>query len=565
MRVPRLSLSSLPAWSRLNNVIFFDTVVFPSGHQNGILTLRPLSSVDIFDLPTLLEVPKDLLLDRDFLLEVEKVDAHFKQLRELAGGTSIRKDVMLFLLIQMTIARNDTIQCTNCYEEQIDCFGLEINENQGGTGRCRYCTSTGLTCVRSTVASQSGADITVGVRNPWSVYVRYFPEKVPVPTMWKDQERMLLAGTSLEHVIEAKMSTLTREFEELREKTIGIPWCHSCWWGLSGSLSLEFSDWVLLDAWFRSRSLELSNNEQVLVPCLDMANHSSAANAYWEEISNGDVSLVLKMNLHMAEGSEVTINYGESRSDAENLFQYGFIDGSTNTTSVILTLEPMMSDPLRLAKVAAFKKTAFIRIQGHEDGQISWESPFLYFSCLTEDDGLAFKTLQEVDGQQNSLRVFWQETDVTGSTDEFERLIAGHKLEDVFKLRVVALVLERIQQQLERLYQNQSTIDGLSADAGIAPEILHQVVKLREIEIAVLEVALGNVHEQQLKLMELEGVSEYLESMQGNNPEMMLDDPETNEEDDPETNEEDVMEIDEEDDPEIDEEDDLETDEDDFS
>ncbi|RAL58633.1 hypothetical protein DID88_003553 [Monilinia fructigena] len=61
---------------------------------------------------------------------------------------------------------------------------------------------------------------------------------MPVPTMWNEQEIEILAGTSLEHVIQAKMSTLTREFEDLREKTIGIPWCHSCWWGTKWIVSI---------------------------------------------------------------------------------------------------------------------------------------------------------------------------------------------------------------------------------------------------------------------------------------------------------------------------------------
>ncbi|KAA8565255.1 hypothetical protein EYC84_010981 [Monilinia fructicola] len=432
----------------------------------------------------------------------------------------------------MTIARNSTIQCTVCYEKEIVCMGYEMNGHGNGTGKCHQCAFSGLPCVRSSIASQSETDITAGVSHPWSEYVKFLPKMVPVPTMWNEQEIELLAGTSLEHVIQAKMSNLTREFEDLREKTIGIPWCHSCWWGLSGSfLSLELSDWVRLDAWYRSRSLELPDAGEVMIPCLDMANHSSTANAYWEQTSKGDASLILKLNLHLRQGSEITISYGNSKSDAENLFQYGFIDPNTDTTSVVLTVEPRTSDPLRLAKVAAFKKTPFIHIYGHADGQISWESPFLYFMCLNEEDGLEFKILQEVFGAHNSLRVFWQEMDVTDSIEEFETFISGHVLEDLFKLRVVTFLLGRIQGQLARLHQNRRTLDDSLNVAGISMHTQHHAVKLREIEIDVLEVAFNTVNDQLLKLHESESVSQYLKSAQSNAEETPAV-PETNEDDD---------------------------------
>jgi hypothetical protein len=39
---------------------------------------------------------------------------------------------------------------------------------------------------------------TVGVSNPWTEYVKFLPSKVPLPTMWSEEQRKLLAGTSLE-------------------------------------------------------------------------------------------------------------------------------------------------------------------------------------------------------------------------------------------------------------------------------------------------------------------------------------------------------------------------------
>jgi hypothetical protein len=46
--------------------------------------------------------------------------------------------------------------------------------------------------------SMSNDGVSPGVSNPWSEYVKMLPSYVPVPTMWTENERTLLAGTSLE-------------------------------------------------------------------------------------------------------------------------------------------------------------------------------------------------------------------------------------------------------------------------------------------------------------------------------------------------------------------------------
>ena len=38
----------------------------------------------------------------------------------------------------------------------------------------------------------------IGVSNPWTEYVKILPGSVPLPTMWTEEERILLLGTSLE-------------------------------------------------------------------------------------------------------------------------------------------------------------------------------------------------------------------------------------------------------------------------------------------------------------------------------------------------------------------------------
>ncbi|PQE25604.1 set domain-containing protein [Rutstroemia sp. NJR-2017a BBW] len=457
-----LPLTSLPAWCKLNGVSFLDTTIssLPSGRGNGIVSTKALNSLDTYDIPTLLEVGKDVVLDGDLLLEMQRVDKGFRDL----GECMRRKETMLFLLMQITNA------------------------------------------------VQGEEDKSVGLSNPWTEYVRLLPEYVPIPTMWSEEERLLLAGTSLESAVQAKMAALVREFEELREKTSEIPWCNKCWWDND---SLTLSDWIRLDAWFRSRSLELPTSGEVMVPCLDMANHSSAPNGYYEQTSSGDISLLLRPNMQLQQGTEITISYGSGKSDAEMLFSYGFIDRDSTIAELVLDLEPMPEDPLGKAKVAAFRGRQVVRIWGDEEENIHWESSFLYLLCLNEEDGLEFKVLQEIDGSRSPLRVFWQGSDVTESTDTFESLIRSHELVDIFKLRAVTILQDRIRQQLERLYGSEDMAESLetSTAAMISEDAKDSAMRLRRTETAIMEAAYETVETEKTEFLKNESVLKYLGAM----------------------------------------------------
>ena len=38
----------------------------------------------------------------------------------------------------------------------------------------------------------------VGLSTAWTAYANMLPDQIPVPTMWSEEERALLQGTSLE-------------------------------------------------------------------------------------------------------------------------------------------------------------------------------------------------------------------------------------------------------------------------------------------------------------------------------------------------------------------------------
>jgi hypothetical protein len=191
-----------------------------------------------------------------------------------------------------------------------------------------------------------------------------------------------------------------------------------------------------------------------MVPCVDIVNHARDANAYYEQTSNGDMVLLLRPNEEVDRGSEVTISYGSSKSAAEMLFSYGFVDEEIEIDSVVLDLLPLPDDPLGKAKVVAFSGTPVVHISCNS-AAVEWSSPFLYFMCVNEEDGLNFKVLQQTDGTQSQLQVFWQNADITDSTADFEQHVMQHPSKDIFFLRAVCILQDRLQEQLERLYTSE--------------------------------------------------------------------------------------------------------------
>jgi hypothetical protein len=232
-----------------------------------------------------------------------------------------------------------------------------------------------------------------------------------------------------------------------------------------------------------------------MIPGIDMLNHSSKPNSYYEQMSNNNVTLLLRPDMKLDTGAEVTISYGTSKTEAEMLFSYGFIDEQSITKGLVLTLEPFPDDPLGKAKAAAFSGPPVVRLFVEQD-KIRWESPFLYLMCLNEEDGLEFRVLQQTDGSRSKLKVFWQESDVTDATNKFESLTDEHPLKDVFQLRAVALLQDRIRQQLERLYESEDPVESLAITGLLNPDLRRNALQLRKSEAALLEEAFTTVEVQ---------------------------------------------------------------------
>lgn len=373
-----------------------------------------------------------------------------------------------------------------------------------------------------------------GLANPWTDYVKLLDDYVPVPTLWEEGDRSLLQGTSLEAALDAKMLALNNEFEELRDKSSSIECWNAAFWDND---SVRFADWLLVDAWYRSRVLELPRSGPSLVPCVDsklfsdailnpvihssrlrpfapqvrmkrfsvlrqltlyaaVVNHSKDANAYYEQNIDGDVVILLRPGGSVNEGDEVSISYGSEKPAAEMLFSYGFIDSSPSMKSLRLPLRPLPDDPIGKAKAHAFQDAPVVDVK-EVGGTVSCTSPFAYLMILNEEDGLDFRLLQDNDGGRD-LRTFWRDEDVTEKTSSFEQLVSDHKLCSVFRLRVNMVITQRLEEQLERLSSLPLDDDNAASatEHKSSPSNAVNAKALRLIEKGVLDKAMAALEEQ---------------------------------------------------------------------
>jgi hypothetical protein len=152
---------------------------------------------------------------------------------------------------------------------------------------------------------------------------------------------------------------------------------------------------------------------------------------------------------------------------------------------------------------------------------------------LNEEDGLEFRMLQQTDGLRSHLKVFWLGSDVTDATSTFESLISHHPLRDVFKLRAIALLQDRIRQQLERLYESDNEVELVADTPLVGPDRRSNAIFLRKSERLTLEKAFATADTQvsvapvitdhlsransskKNELLESEVVLRYLGSMDG--------------------------------------------------
>ena len=339
--------------------------------------------------------------------------------------------------------------------------------------------------------THSATGRSIGVSNPFSEYVKFLPARVPLPTFWTESEREMVAGTSLQAALSAKLDSLNREFALLKERTSSIDWCQKCWWDADRGI-LTFNDWKTVDAIYRSRALDLPGTGHCMVPCIDMANHASgdSTTSLYETNSDGNAILILREGKELTSTGEITITYGDGKGACEMLFSYGFIERTMKSArELFLDLEIPDDDPLKLAKKAVAGSAPGFRLFLHGD-YTDWESHYIWLLCVNEEDGLEFKILQRNDGE-SELQASWKNEEVT----DMSNLVSLLKLEpmwEVFELRAIATLQSRVEYQLLRLEGSKDPVDGLLISGQVDCEVREYAMQLRGLEEALLLHAYGD-------------------------------------------------------------------------
>jgi hypothetical protein len=350
----------------------------------------------------------------------------------------------------------------------------------------------------------------------------------------------------LEAAVRTKLKKLDAELSILRCKTRQLTWLSPVWWGEEDSAfdsmmdlsddglpdgMIQFEDWVILDAMYRSRALELPSGAEAMVPAIDIANHEAMPAARFEVEDNGDAVLLLETQSLLNEGTEVCINYGSHKSALEFIFTYGFLPNRTNEPeSILLSLPRPEDDPLLMPKVnivSVSNCVPAIKISDR-DGSIQWDSEVLCLMNLNEEDGLDFSLTGE---SGENLHLMWKDEPVD-LIDLRARLEKDEKW-DLFHLRAVVTILTQVERQILGLRAWKE--DEMSLSSTRPMERLDEVKKLatdfRAIEESLLTRALSYFGDevwrkiqphfdtdslQKLRLIQSSVVIQYFNGLHGN-------------------------------------------------
>jgi len=172
------------------------------------------------------------------------------------------------------------------------------------------------------------------------------------------------------------------------------------------------------------------------------------------------------------------------------MFSYGFIEDSMESARVMfLDLDIPDDDPLRPAKIAVSAMAPGFRIFDRGDCT-GWESDFVWLVCVNEEDGLSFNFLQTNDGDRE-LRAFWK-TEELEDMSKLGDLLQIEALWEVYQLRAITLLQNRIEQQLEDLHE----VGNPEKDPDVRDVPWKLAGKLRILELKLLERAFNDLEDQ---------------------------------------------------------------------
>ncbi|KAK0252243.1 hypothetical protein LTR91_016713 [Friedmanniomyces endolithicus] len=335
-----------------------------------------------------------------------------------------------------------------------------------------------------------------------------------LPTFWSSSELQLLVGSTLAPAISSKLRSLRREYDNLCEATRTTPWFQIV------QDALAFDDWLQVDAMYRSRALDFPEIGHCMVPCIDLANHAAgeATTAIYEKDGDGNAVLLLRNGKSLAKGEEVTITYGDEKGACEMLFSYGFLESERQSAETLfLSLSIPDDDPYRGAKMRFADCAPGFKLIDAEDGQVDWKGEFIWLLCVSKEDGLHFDLARRVDGEEE-VHAFFGEHELMGGAQELHAILGKTDLWDVYHLRAVTILQQRVFEQMQVLYGTQEDIEATAHGEGtdVRDRCYEQAMQLRRLEMKLLNSAYEDFELQTERFAESEVVLHYLARVNDN-------------------------------------------------
>ena len=297
----------------------------------------------------------------------------------------------------------------------------------------------------------------------------------------------MLIGTTLAPAVSSKLKSLQREYDLLCASASQTRWYQTV------QDDLDFDDWLQVDVMYRSRALEMPGIGHCMVPCVDLANHASgqATVASYEKGSDGSAVLLLRDGKRVSEDGEVTITYGDEKGACEMIFSYGFLEDSMESAeSLFLSLTIPNNDKFRVEKARLADCAPGFKLIDTGDSEIDWTGDFIWLLCVNEVDGLRFEIARTVDGEEE-VGAFFRDTELAGGAAGLHFLLQDSELWDVYKLRAVAILQQRVFDQLQLLYTTQEDVEAVEhgGESNIRDGPYRLAMTLRRLEFDLLEEA----------------------------------------------------------------------------
>lgn len=179
-----------------------------------------------------------------------------------------------------------------------------------------YCTDLPQVYVsncRLVVVLKLAKEAAAGASSAWSQYIASLPTETPnTPLRWTEQERALLHRTPVYSTYEQHCSDLQRALN-----AAAYMFQFAC------DINTEkLVEWAHAMALSRCIHLKEDGSAPSLIPVVDLLDHQPGSAACLRNLDDGSVALVHPSGV--AEGKEITLDYGADKSNVKLLTGYGF-------------------------------------------------------------------------------------------------------------------------------------------------------------------------------------------------------------------------------------------------